>query len=250
MQRAPISADGDAAGGWTAPRAKARPPSSGGRRTTRGRGEAVTRPDTSTPLTPPAHRQQSSRPPGSETTKESAARRAQLGYSGDRCERSVHDCVAGSRRWRNRWVVGRSGSPVHRSRSRVAMVTVGVVAPWPFAALMFLAMAVGGAFGIAGVSAPGAEVAIAAVGRRSCLVLMPVLASVRLSHWTAGLAHGHARAGPSAYTLIYIAGYVRLFRCPMQGWASHVVGHRPRASPLALVLGAGAGLTLGIIWSR
>ena len=145
----------------------------------------------------------------------------------------------------------------------LAMVTVGVVAMTmarPFAAPgVFLGgMAVGGALGIAGASAPGAEMAIAlsVVALAVVLITGPRLgsSSVFALVGAAGLAHGHAHGAeaPSAvHPLIYIAGFV------LATAALHLSGvglgtmvrHRTpaRATLGGLVLGAGAGLTLGII---
>lgn len=145
----------------------------------------------------------------------------------------------------------------------LAMVTVGVLAMTmarPFAAPgVFLGgMGLGGALGLAGVSAPGAEVAIAL----SVVALAVVLiagshlgsSSVFVLIGAAGLAHGHAHGAeaPSAvHPLIYVVSFV------LATAALHLSGvglgtlvrHRSpaRATLGGMVLCAGAGLTLGII---
>jgi urease accessory protein len=145
----------------------------------------------------------------------------------------------------------------------LAMVTVGVLAmtmarPFAGPAVFLGAMALGGALGMAGVSAPGAEVAIAL----SVVALAVLLiAGSRLRSSTvfalvgaAGLAHGHAHGAeaPSAvHPLIYMVGFI------LATAALHVSGvglgtmvrHRAPARRTlgGLVLCAGAGLTLGVM---
>ena len=119
-------------------------------------------------------------------------------------------------------------------------------------------MALGGALGIAGVPAPGGEIAIAlsVVALAAVLIAGPRLrpSTVFLLVGAAGLAHGHAHgaeAPSAAQPLIYIMGFV------LASAALHLSGvgvgtmvrHRApaRATLGGMVLCAGAGLTAGII---
>ena len=145
----------------------------------------------------------------------------------------------------------------------LAMVTVGVLAMTmarPFAAPgVFLGgMALGGALGIAGVSTPAAEMAIAlsVVALAMVLIAGSHLGSsvVFALVGAAGLAHGHAHGSeaPAAiHPLIYIAGFVlatAALHLSGVGLGSIVRDRAPaRASLGGLLLCAGAGLTAGLI---
>jgi urease accessory protein len=145
----------------------------------------------------------------------------------------------------------------------LAMVTVGVLAITLARSLtapaVFLgSMALGGALGIAGAPAPGAEIAIAlsVVALAAALIAGPRLrpSTVFVLVGAAGLAHGHAHgveAPSAAQPFIYVIGFV------VASAALHLSGlglgtmvrHRgPARTTLGgMVLCAGAGLTAGIL---
>jgi len=145
----------------------------------------------------------------------------------------------------------------------LAMVAIGVLAVTiarPFAAVgVFLGgLMLGGALGIAGAPAPGAELAIAlsVVALATALIAGPrlPLSWLLVLVGAAGLAHGHAHgaeAPSAAHPLMYIAGFV------LATVALHVSGaglgtmvrHRTpaRASLGGLMLCAGVGLTAGLV---
>lgn len=145
----------------------------------------------------------------------------------------------------------------------LAMVTVGVLAMTlarPFAAPgVFLGgMTLGGALGIAGAPAPGAELAIAlsVIALAAVLIAGPRLrpSTVLALVGAAGLAHGHAHgaeAPSAANPLIYIVGFVvatSALHLSGVGLGTMVRHRAPaRATLGGLLLCAGAGLTAGII---
>ena len=145
----------------------------------------------------------------------------------------------------------------------LAIVTVGTLAyvlgrdvalPGAFVG----AMALGGALGIAGVTVPFGEAAVAvsvlalggALVAGAAMRRGPALALVAL----AGLAHGHAHgleAPAAAHPAVYVAGFVAAtVALHGAGWlVGSAVHRRPavRTAMGAAVLGAGAGLAVGLI---
>ena len=146
----------------------------------------------------------------------------------------------------------------------LAMVTVGVLAiilARPFAAPgVFLGgMALGGALGIAGVPAPGAEIA----GSRSRSSLSPRCSSPALAYGPR--RSSYSSAWPGSHTGMRTARKLRLRQTHWSTWwasSSHLLRYTCRVSPSeqavhhraparatlgGMVMCAGDGLTAGII---
>jgi len=145
----------------------------------------------------------------------------------------------------------------------LAMITVGVLAmtmarPLAAPGVFLGGVALGGALGIAGVPAPGAEIAIAlsVVALAAVLIAGPRLrpSTVFVLVGAAALVHGHAHgaeAPSAAAPVVYVVGFVVATAALHLSGAGlgTLVRHRApaRATLGGLVMCAGAGITAGIL---